>query len=117
MYSIYKEHISSCVKSQYIFALISSLYLYLHEKNKEENNFRQFAVMLFSNYTALMVTNDAKENDKHLTSSGSYLTNCKAYLMWKKWGSSKGGEKSGYRGSWHCEVEPELSLIALLIFV
>lgn len=50
--------------------------------------------MLFSNSTAVMVINDTKENDKHLTSSGSYLTNnCKAYLMWKKWGSWKGGKK------------------------
>lgn len=50
--------------------------------------------MLFSNWTALMLINDSKENDKHLTSSGSYLTNNrKAYLMWQKRGTWKGGKK------------------------
>lgn len=43
--------------------------------------------MLFSNRAALMVINNAKENDKHLTSSGSYLTkNCKEVReLEKKW--------------------------------
>jgi len=50
--------------------------------------------MLFSNCTALMVINDTTENDKHLTSSGSCLTNnCKAHFMWKKLRSWKGMKK------------------------
>lgn len=40
---------------------------------KKENNFIQFGVILFSNHAVPVVINATKDNDKHLTSSGSYL--------------------------------------------
>lgn len=56
------------------FGFISTLLLC-----KKENNLIQFGVILFSTYAVLIAINDTKDNDKHLTSSGSYLKKCFKY--------------------------------------
>lgn len=53
----------------------------------------------------------SEESDKHLTSSGSCLGS-----VGRERAGNVGGERD-YGVNWNCEVEPELPLVALSVFV